>query len=82
MEVEEFVDVFDVERIPAVELDELFMARGDGRREFLVEDGNRLGLGDMGAIGGAKDEFAFEVHAKCEGDSLLLLLLFSFGLCL
>jgi hypothetical protein len=82
MEVEEFVvDVFDVVRMPADELDELFMASGDGRREFREEDGNRLGRGDMGAIGGAEVEFAFELPAKSEGVSLLLLLLFSFGLC-
>lgn len=84
MEVEEFVvDVlFDVVRMPADELDELFMASGDGRREFLDEDGNRFGRGDIGAIGGAEVEFPFELLAKSDGGvSLLLLLLFSFGLC-
>jgi hypothetical protein len=83
MEAEEFVVVFDVVRMPVDELDELFMASGDGRREFRVEeDGNRFGRGDMGAMRGAEVEFEFELPAKSEGVSLLLLLLFSFGLCL
>lgn len=63
---------FDVDGMAMDKVDELLMANGDGRRFVRVDDGNRLGRGDMGAIGGDVVEFAFEFDAKCDEISLLL----------
>ena len=74
--LEEF-EAFEVDATTTIDelVHELFIANGEGRRVVRVEDGNRLGLGDMGAMGGADVEFAFELLAKCDGISLVIFLL-------
>lgn len=75
-------EAFDVDATTTIValVHELLIDNGDGLRVVRADDGNRLGLGDMGAIGGAEFEFAFILPAKWVGISFIVFVL-PLGLC-